>query len=391
MFLDIAQPLVFTPPWHMSFGERLAMLHGGGRRIAYFYENPDTSTFRYRVLNPVQAINKDLRPAFSASWFCMADLMEKKRFIDDVEILVLCRTKYGPEVADLLAQANARNIELYFDCDDLVFDPNRVHLVLDSLDIKNANVEHWDAFYAYSARLSLIFDRAENFIGTNDYLLNNVKRISPLKKLHKLENFLNAEQQIISRDMYFIKKQWNRDERIHIGYFSGSPTHVKDFAVALPALKRLMTADDRINLRIVGFAVFSEAFAEFGDRVEIIPLQDYLNLQRLVAEVEINIAPLQLNDFTNCKSELKYFEAAACGTLTIASPTYAFSHAIEHGRTGILSVAQDWDSALARAVRLVEDRKAYQEVVDVAFDHVTRIYGFDRFSAKLETIFNPAR
>ena len=64
-----------------------------------------------------------------------------------------------------------------------------------------------------------------------------------------------------------------------------------------------------------------------------------MNLQRLIAEVEINISPLQNNLFTNCKSELKYFEAAIAGTITVATPTYAFSRAIVDGENGFLAKA----------------------------------------------------
>jgi len=39
--------------------------------------------------------------------------------------------------------------------------------------------------------------------------------------------------------------------------------------------------------------------------------------------VEIVIAPLQENVFTNCKSELKYFEAAIVGTIPSYSPKRA--------------------------------------------------------------------
>src|SRR4029450_4341109 len=68
----------------------------------------------------------------------------------------------------------------------------------------------------------------------------------------------------------------------------------------------------------------------------------------------INIVPLQDNAFTNCKSELKYFEAAVVGTITIASPVHSFKRAIRHGENGLLAHAQDWDAALREAVLAIE-------------------------------------
>ena len=67
-----------------------------------------------------------------------------------------------------------------------------------------------------------------------------------------------------------------------------------------------------------------------------------MNLQLALANVDLNIAPLQDNVFTNCKSELKYFEAAAAGTVTIASPTYAFRNSIVDGVNGFFASPIDW-------------------------------------------------
>ena len=46
--------------------------------------------------------------------------------------------------------------------------------------------------------------------------------------------------------------------------------------------------------------------------------------------------------FTNCKSELKYFEAAVVGTVTIASPTFTFARAIDDGKNGFIANSYDW-------------------------------------------------
>ena len=84
------------------------------------------------------------------------------------------------------------------------------------------------------------------------------------------------------------------------------------------------------------------------------PFQDWVNLQRLIATVEFNLMPLQHNLFTNCKSELKYFEAAAVGTLSIASPSANYVAAIRDGDNGYLSRAHDWAQAMQAAIQQVD-------------------------------------
>jgi glycosyltransferase involved in cell wall biosynthesis len=94
--------------------------------------------------------------------------------------------------------------------------------------------------------------------------------------------------------------------------------------------------------------------ARFSSRIEAYPFHDFVNLQRIMSLVELNIVPLVDNVFTQCKSELKYFEAAAVGTLTIASPTSTYAAAIQHGVNGWLSSSLDWSVALDEAMATVE-------------------------------------
>jgi len=79
-----------------------------------------------------------------------------------------------------------------------------------------------------------------------------------------------------------------------------------------------------------------------------------LNLQRVIGDVEINVVPLQDNEFANCKSELKYFEAAIVGTVTIATPTFTYREAIDDGRNGYLATAQQWTDILQERVAAMD-------------------------------------
>ncbi|MEL6648643.1 MAG: hypothetical protein AAFQ05_13280 [Pseudomonadota bacterium] len=139
-----------------------------------------------------------------------------------------------------------------------------------------------------------------------------------------------------------------------------------------------MDEDDGVAVRIVGFMSGHERLARFGDRVDKIDLQDWLNLQVKIAEVDINIAPLQLNDFTNCKSELKFFEAAIVGSYTIASRSYTFQRAIEGPEQGMVIDNGDWYNALKSGVARVRETKAFAQNAMQTADAVNARYGWDR-------------
>ena len=47
--LPSIEAIPYQDPWHLPLAQRLRLLARGRRRIAYFYELADNSTFRYRV------------------------------------------------------------------------------------------------------------------------------------------------------------------------------------------------------------------------------------------------------------------------------------------------------------------------------------------------------
>jgi glycosyltransferase involved in cell wall biosynthesis len=379
VFVSVAPALDYVDPWLSSLDDRLRQLAAQPRRIAYFYEYPDASTFRYRVFNPCLTLAANRACGVSGAWFAHRDLHADDSFIDVADALVICRARYNSGIARMVARARARGIPVLFDCDDLVFDIGRVHLLLDSLNLEQSRESVWDGWFASTARIGATMSLCDAVIATNRYLAERVSEYEPRQRTAIVPNYLNPDQQELSQGYHRAKQDsnWARDARIHIGYFSGSPTHARDFAIVAPAIYRLLARDSRIVLRVVGFFNPGQEFRRYRDRIEFYPLQDFLNLQRLIAEVEINIAPLQDNTFTNCKSELKFFEAAICGTLTLATPTFSFRNSIAHGKTGFLVPSHAWDLALAEAVAIVEDKSRYEAIATAASEHVKGAYGWD--------------
>jgi glycosyltransferase involved in cell wall biosynthesis len=356
------------------------------RHLLYFHEQPDASTFRYRVFNPIQTLAAASDAITSASWFSRCDSQFTNRFVDRADAIVICRSRYDDTIAQIITRARARRTPVLYDTDDLMFDTSYVHDIIDTLDQKGDPEKRWDCWFAHIGRLGATLRMCDGAITTNEYLAERIRDFQPGFDVRVVPNFLNRLQQNISTKAWQHKLStgFSRDTKIHIGYFSGSPSHNRDFAIAADALATLMAEDPRIVLRVVGFLDMPNVMSRHQERIETCPLQDYLNLQRLAAEVEINIAPLQQVTFTNCKSELKYFEAAVVGTVTIATPTYTFRRAISDGENGYLANAQSWYSKLRQAVELVENANVYAEMVTRAHDDAIEKYGWDKFSRTIE-------
>ena len=380
-----AGALPYDPPWEREpLESRLAAITRDTTTIVWVYEKPDTSTFRYRVHNMVQALACDPARRASATWFAVDEIAALLPRLAEIDTLVLARVRYDANVAQLIAAAKAQGVRILFDCDDLVFDTRYVHLLLDTLDQDTKPAAAWDWWFAYVGRIEATARLCDGAITTNRFLAEQLAE-TVTGPVCMVPNFLNRRQQEVSETLLAAKRArgFVGEGPVTIGYFSGTPTHNRDFAIVTPALARLLDRDPDVRVRIVGFMEAIGPLAAHADRVECIPLHDWINLQRLIAEVEINIAPLQENVFTNCKSELKFFEAAIVGTWTLATPTMPFKRAIRSADMGRLTRAEDWDRALAEAVTLVRCPARYSALAEANAAGVRDAYGWDRFADRI--------
>jgi glycosyltransferase involved in cell wall biosynthesis len=374
----------YSDPWAATFGERFRDLCDGDRRVAYFYEQPDSSTFRYRIYNMIRVLREPPR-GIGAAYFGVADEAHFRRIVDHADVIVICRMRYTGALNEVIARARAQRKKVLFDVDDLVFDLDYVHLILKTLDQDFSHPGVWDHWFAYVGRIGATLKMCDGAITTNRFLAKRIESFSGLTA-RVVPNFMNDHQLQISHSIYEQKQSagFARTDELHMGYFSGTPTHNHDFSMVATALTELMREDPRIRLLVVGYLELRGELAKFSDRITTYPLHDFVNLQRLMALVEINLVPLLDNGFTNCKSELKYFEAAAVGTVTVATPIYSYASAIADGVNGYLANSIDWSSKLRTAVALVDD--GYCEVAQRARTHALARYAWNEQHALVESV-----
>jgi len=357
----LAQPVVsYTDPWPTPLAERLRRTRQGKHRVAYLYDTLDSGTFRYRVYNMIQALTE--RPEIAATYFTGDELPALASALPDLDVLVVGRYRYTNELSQLICRARDYGKRVFFDTDDLVFDLDYVPLMAATLDLDLLHPDLWDPWFAMVGRMGAALKLCEAALTTNEHLAERI-RCFTAKRVTVIPNFINREQYALSQQLYAQKQAsgFARDGRVHLGYFSGSATHNKDLEVAAGAIARLLGNNPDVVLRVVGFMELKGPLRELGARIERIEFQDFLNLQRHVAEVELNLVPLQDNEFTNCKSELKYFEAGIVGTLTIASPVFSYRQSMKDGATGFLARDYEWDSKLAAALQRLGDYRALAE------------------------------
>jgi glycosyltransferase involved in cell wall biosynthesis len=363
----------YTDPWNQPLAQRLHQLHQCETRVAYYYESANNSTFRYRAYNMCQVLNDAPEAGVSAACFFRTDLHAINKLADAAQVLVICRSGWDQDVSRLLACFRARGKPVYFDCDDFVFNTDYTQLLVQSLDLDASDPRVWDDWFGMIGRMGQTLRQCDAGITTNPTLARQMADYSG-KPVAVVPNFMNREQLDMSAAVFEEKQRagFQGDGTLCLGYFSGSPSHKNDFAIAEPALATLLDEMPELRLMMVGYIEPGPALAPFASRIIRQPFHDYVNLQRLISTVDFNLMPLQANAFTDCKSELKYFEAAAVGTLSIASPAPNHLACITHGRNGYLSRAHQWTRTLREAIGRMAD---YPAMALAAREHALRHYG----------------
>lgn len=356
MFTATIPEVQYVDPWISPLSLRLKQLGRGKFRIAYFYEQANNSTFRYRAYNMAQVLNDGNGCEVSASYFFLADLGSLDEISKAADMLVICRSGYSHKISQLITRFKSQKKRVLFDTDDLIFDTRYAHLIMNTLDQDVNKPELWDYWFAYLSRMGETLRMCDAAVTTNDFLAGKIKEFSGLP-VGVIPNFINKEQLAISESIYAAKKlnQFGRDDRICLGYFSGSPSHNLDYEIIIPALELVMDSDPQVDLMVVGYIDAGVDLSKFGNRIKRQPFHDYVNLQRLIGSVELNLMPLQANCFTDCKSDLKYFESAIVGTVSVASPSYTYRASVRHGNTGYIALAHEWTKVLQAAIKDIND------------------------------------
>lgn len=323
--------------WSHSLPDRIGMLKDGTTRVAYLAPKPEYGTFRYRCFNPVDAINRHSQE-LSASYFFYSDLETLDNLADYADVLIASRCPMDAQLDRVFRRFRNANKKILFDIDDLVCDVRYATLVASNLGypLEKADLNNWTAFIA-SINLSLA--AADEIITTNDHLAKRIRDIVPAH-VHVVPNTFNESQLGASNDALTIPRPARQGLRL--GYFSGSQSHSLDFDVIARQIRTFLDESKTSTLTIVGHLDVPEEFAHLGHRLVTQPFMDFLEMQSVLRDIDINIVPLQDSAFTWSKSELKFFEAALVETPTLASKTPVFGKAITPGVTGFLAESSEW-------------------------------------------------
>lgn len=281
------------------------------------------------------------------------------------KIVVLHRTAMDAhirQVFDLVAASGGMVIQ---DTDDLVFDPT-VFRWIDSPDFQDPVRS---ALYLQDMnRYRQTLQSTQAVLASTNFLAERVRQFHPKVWVHR--NAFSLEMLAASAEA--LRQKQDSQGKLVIGYASGTPTHNRDFDLVAAPLQAFLRQNSQAELWLIGPLKLSPDWEPYAERIRRFALVPWLQLPSLIAQFDINLAPLvNDNPFNRSKSEIKYMEAAMVKVPTIASGTDAFQFAIRSGENGFLSeTPEEWSQALETL--LSEKRRA--EVAECAYKRVMEEY-----------------
>lgn len=277
----------------------------------------------------------------------------------DYDLFVFHRVPFSPLIDLVIKMAHLQGKPIIFETDDLIFDPELYDHIgfVDTLSTEEAY-----HFWFELKQLEKTFQHCDCVLTTNEFLADQAREKDKPAYIHRnapsMEMFHLAEQALAERQARLENNDGDLVPPVVIAYFSGTGSHNRDFQTIVEPLIRIMSSYPQTWLHVGGHLELDPDFSLFQDRIRRAPYVTWRELPQFIAQTDINVVPLELdNPFCQAKSEIKFIEAALIGVPTVASRIKAYEHAIDQGQNGILvDTSDDWYDALEHLINSPERR-----------------------------------
>ena len=272
---------------------------------------------------------------------------------------VFFRCPITDTVKEFIKKAKDNNKTVFYDIDDLVFDKEYTKTIkhLDTM-----SKEELDMYYDGVKRMGDTLKLCDYATTTTETLAKELKKY--VKDVYVNRNV--ASERMCELSLKAQKKVKREENKVILGYLSGSITHNADFELILPAITKIMSEKDNVYLKVVGLLDIPKELEPYKERILTAPFVDWMKLPEIIASIDINLAPLEDSLFNEAKSENKWTEAALVKVPTIASNIGAFK-IINDNVDGILvkNTADEWYKKLTN---LIENKDLQDTIANNAFN-----------------------
>jgi glycosyltransferase involved in cell wall biosynthesis len=311
------------------------------------------------------------------------------RFLSEIykyDAVIFYRVPAFPNIIFAINKANELGLTTFYDMDDMIFDAAYYPPALESFGGLVSIDEYVD-----NALGTVVFRHAMSLcdfgIASTTPLAPEMARLVATGQVFVHRNAFGERHVRLAPPVLVARTR----KPITIFYGSGTKAHKEDFQELIePALVEMVTRyGERVRIVLVGYIAPSERLASIADNLELIggisEVEQYWSLLR---SADINLAVLKPGLLADCKSEIKWIEAAMFGVPSIVSGTDTYREVIEPGVTGLVcDSAQEWVEALDLLIR---DGALRRRIGLAAWRRVQTSYGLAAMADNITGILDQA-
>lgn len=344
-------------------------------KVAILADDALPQCLLYRVTN--KAYQLETQDA-AVKWFRKGDVQQFEDELAFADVAIFYRVPATPEIVDAIRYARSIGKPTFYEIDDLIFSSDHYPEPYESY----ANLISWEEYCGLvgGAELFRLAMRECDF---------GIASTAPLAEHMKAE-VLTGEVIVVPNSFgpphlrqLAANRRPERKRAVELFYGSGTLAHKQDFEeFARGVLVPLLEKFPETRLTLAGSFTALSDLTKFGSRVTRIPTNwDFEQYLTQLRKADINIAVLKPSTFNDCKSEIKWLEAAMMGIPSVLSRTETHRLTVDDGRTGFLCDGkQEWVAALDR---LIADGDLRRAVGRAAQDAVTKTYAAPVVGANL--------
>ncbi|MCE2821495.1 MAG: hypothetical protein LW693_03610 [Saprospiraceae bacterium] len=325
-------------------------------KIIFISGSANSVSHRFRVTHTADALEKN---GYRTEQYDLNDITDRFS-LRECEMLVIFRAEWNLHLERLVQGCRINNTPVVFDIDDLIFD---VHVLLEG---------HW-AYYGYITENEqrMWQQKVLGYRKTMEQCDAAILSTAPLQtaaatlcpRTYLLPNTLDDQLIQSAKQALKREKPSKSDGKIRIGFASGTPTHKKDFEVAVAGICRILQENPNVTLTIIG-ALDPAQYPElksYPDQIEKRPLVDITSLASEIHRFDIHLSPLESgNPFCESKSALRCIMAGTVETPSIVSPTQPLLEAVGDGKYGLVARNdEEWYPCIRTLISNVVLRKKF--------------------------------
>ncbi len=345
-------------------------------RVAILADDTIPQCLLYRVTNKVF----QLRGAgTSVEWFAKARLKEFESFATLSDVAIFYRIPGTPEVIDLIRHLRALGKNTYYEIDDLIFNGEYYPEPYESY-AGLITPEQYAGLAAGAELFRLAMSECDFGIASTAALAEQMKKELISGEALVVPNSLGPDHLYAEKAF---TPHHKRKRKIRLFYGSGTLAHKNYFEkFTRDVLAPVLQNNKNVALTLMGTFPKLPALAAYGSRVKKKkPDWNYANYLAELSRADINIAALPTSTFNNCKSEIKWLEAALFAVPSVLSRTTTHELTVEDGTSGFLcSSPKQWVATLQR---LIDDSSLRHEVGIEAKKAVNAEYNSAKVGKKL--------